>query len=665
MTAASRATWIAAARPGPRVLVLAYHSISDAWTDPLAVDPTSFEGQIRALAERGYRGVTFAEAARAEAHVGEPVVAVTFDDAFATVRSARKILDAVGWPATVFVPTVAVDTGAPMRWLVRDRWGPDDDAHLVPLTWEDLAELRDAGWEIGSHSRTHPLLSSLGDAAASEELSGSRAEIEEQLGSCSSISYPWGELDDRIITLARRAGYTSGSGLIGGRDGDPFAVPRFAIAARDGSIAYALKTSAAVWRYRGTLPWRALDQVRRPGGRRWPSPEDRIRRTALIVDGNTGPSLAVVRSLGRQGWRIVVPAGSRAARSRFANQIVELADAVAEPQAFSAGLARLSDQLMLDVVIPSTDASLEACWRVVGERNEPHVLGGDEGTVRMALDKVECLRAAEKHGFPVPRWFAPDSTREARDAVAALGASFVVKPRRSFVPVGGELHHRRHVVLSGHEDLEAVMSGLAEPTGELPVLQELVPGRSLSVSAVVHDGQVVGSVARETFTFHPVAGGTSVWKRTIDPGEVGVAEALRLLCDIGLEGLAEVEYQVGADGSPRLMEIGPRIHGWIPLAIAAGVDLPLLAARVAVGQDVGPVTPYRVGVEMRWPAGELLRLQAALAPHSSLPPDVKRTTVMAGLWPPWRPGMRYDGIDLTDPRPWITRPRSLRRRVQR
>jgi peptidoglycan/xylan/chitin deacetylase (PgdA/CDA1 family)/predicted ATP-grasp superfamily ATP-dependent carboligase len=647
------------------VLVLAYHSISDVWNDALAVHPTAFEGQIRALAKRGYRGVTFGEAARAEGDVGEPLVAITFDDAFATVRSARKILDGVGWPATVFVPTVAVDTGAPMRWLVRDRWRADDDAHLAALTWEDLVELRDAGWEVGSHSRTHPLLSALDDEAAYEELRGSRAEIEERLGSCSSISYPWGEVDDRIIALARRAGYANGSGLIGGRDGDPFAVPRFAIGAGDGTIAYALKTSAAVWRYRGTLPWRALDHLRHPAGRRWPAPEGRARRTALIVDGNTGPSLAVVRSLGRQGWTIVVPAGSRAARSRFANQIVELADAVEEPQEFSAGLARLVDELALDVVVPSTDASLEASWRVVGERNQSHILGGDARTVRLALDKVECLRLAEQHGFPVPRWFAPDSTREALDAVAALGISFVVKPRRSFVTFGSVLHHRRHVVLRGAEDLEAVMSGLAEPTGELPVLQEYVPGRSLSVSAVVHHGNVVGSVARETFTFHPVSGGTSVWKRTIDPGDVGVAEALQLLCDIGLEGLAEVEYQVGADGSPRLMEIGPRIHGWIPLAIAAGVDLPLLAARVAVGQDVGPVPTYRVGVEMRWPVGELLRLQAALAPGSSLPAEVKRSTVIAGLWPPWRPRMRYDGIDLTDPRPWLTRPRSLRRRDRR
>jgi predicted ATP-grasp superfamily ATP-dependent carboligase len=169
----------------------------------------------------------------------------------------------------------------------------------------------------------------------------------------------------------------------------------------------------------------------------------------------------------------------------------------------------------------------------------------------------------------------------------------------------------------------------------------------------VHDGNVIGAVARETFTFHPVAGGTSVWKRTVDRADVGVEQALAFLQAIGLEGLAEVEYQVGRDGVPRLMEIGARAHRWVPLAIAAGVNLPLLAARLAVGESVRPVSSYRAGVEMRWPAGELLRLRTALG-ATVLPPGVRRRDVLAGVWPPWRPGMRYDGVDLADPRPSLT-----------
>ena len=59
---------------------------------------------------------------------------------------------------------------------------------------------------------------------------------------------------------------------------------------------------------------------------------------------------------------------------------------------------------------------------------------------------------------------------------------------------------------------------------------------------------------------------------------------------------------------------------------------------------------------MRWPAGEAHRFAAALRPGAGLPPGMTRRGVLARLWPPWRPGMRYDGLELGDPRPWLRTP---------
>jgi predicted ATP-grasp superfamily ATP-dependent carboligase len=237
----------------------------------------------------------------------------------------------------------------------------------------------------------------------------------------------------------------------------------------------------------------------------------------------------------------------------------------------------------------------------------------------------------------------------------------VVKPRRSFLRRNGSLEHRRHQFVRTEDELEGALYRLGD--GEtLPVVQEYVPGRALSVSVVVRDGAVLAALARETFTFHPVPGGTSVWKRTISPDDAGVAEALELLRAVELDGVAEVEYQVGADGSPRLMEIGARLHGWVPLAIAAGVDLPRLAAAAVMGDAVEPVETYKVGVEMRWPAGELQRLRALAAPGHVLPPGMGRWDIARGVWPPWRPGMRYDGVDAGDLRPLFSLPRGRRGR---
>lgn len=245
-----------------RAIALAYHAVTDAWPHPLATAPDRFRRQIGQLAARGFRGVTLSEIADG---VDGDAVAVTFDDGFASVATVGKpILDAVGWPGTVYVVTDAVDRGAPMRHI-----GGDDDSHAperVPLTWDAVESLAAAGWEIGSHTCTHRVLSQLGDHEIRTELERSRAAVLAHAGACRSISYPLGELDDRVIGAARAAGYTSGSGLAGRyRRNDPMAVPRVAIDGGDDDRRFAVKTSAVFAAVRSTPVWTLLDRVRRPG----------------------------------------------------------------------------------------------------------------------------------------------------------------------------------------------------------------------------------------------------------------------------------------------------------------------------------------------------------------------------------------------------------------
>jgi predicted ATP-grasp superfamily ATP-dependent carboligase len=242
------------------------------------------------------------------------------------------------------------------------------------------------------------------------------------------------------------------------------------------------------------------------------------------------------------------------------------------------------------------------------------------------------------------------------------GLPAVVKPHRSYVREGARLRQRRHEFVHAANELAPALQRLRGADGRLPLVQAFVRGRSISTTVVLRAGRVLALVARETMSFEPVGGGTSVWKRTIPPDGPGVQEAVAFLQAVGYEGLAEVEYQVGDDGVPRLMEIGARLHGWVPLAVHAGVDLPLIAAQALLGDELDGPTPYRVGAEMRWPSGELGRLRTALSRDPQLPPGVSRLDVLAKAWPPWRPGMAYDGIVLDDPGPW--RPTFRRRRVR-
>jgi peptidoglycan/xylan/chitin deacetylase (PgdA/CDA1 family) len=196
------------------VLVLCYHAVSSSWRYELAVPPELLERQVGALLDRGYRPATFSRAIADPPHA--KTLSVTFDDAYRSIlRLGLPVLERLGAPATVFAPTGFVGSGEPMSWPEIEEWTQGEHrSELACMSWEELRELTDRGWEVGSHTRTHPHLPRLDDSSALEELEGSRRELEEGLGApCASLAYPFGETDDRVTDLARRAGYRAAGTL--------------------------------------------------------------------------------------------------------------------------------------------------------------------------------------------------------------------------------------------------------------------------------------------------------------------------------------------------------------------------------------------------------------------------------------------------------------------
>jgi predicted ATP-grasp superfamily ATP-dependent carboligase len=379
----------------------------------------------------------------------------------------------------------------------------------------------------------------------------------------------------------------------------------------------------------------------------------------LVLDGRSGSALATVRSLGAAGWHVLAPAGSRSAASRYASYSAPVPDAFEAPERFQQAIIETVRAFDVAVVVPCTDASMSLLDEIRGELEGAQVMGASEPLSKLLRDKATALHAAAEAGFQVPIGGVPDDLAAAVRLADDVGYPCVVKPRLSAVRRGLRLAQVRHGVAYNEAELRVL---LAQSEGDPPLIQELVPGRALSVGAVLRDGLVLARVARETLSFHPVGGGTSVWKRTIRPDDTGVQAALDLLLALGYEGLAEVEYQVGADGAPRLMEVGVRAFGWFPLAIAAGVNLPLIAGQSLMGEAIAPALDYRVGLEMRWLGGEILRVRDALARGRYVPPGISRRAVISRAWPPWRRGMLYDGLALDDPAPWI--PARWRRHAQ-
>jgi peptidoglycan/xylan/chitin deacetylase (PgdA/CDA1 family) len=229
------------------VLVLCYHAVSERWPAALSVRPSALAAQLRLVRRAGYVGTTFTRA------VQDPpaprTVAVTFDDAYRSeLTLAAPVLRELGWPATIFAPSDHVGHG-PMSWPGIEQWvGGPHEAELTPLGWDELGGLAEEGWEIGSHTCSHPRLTQVDDEALDEELRRSRATIEERLGRpCTSLAYPYGDLDDRVAAAAGAAGYEAAATLAGGPDA-PLRFPRVGVWHGDALWRFAIKAAPPVRR---------------------------------------------------------------------------------------------------------------------------------------------------------------------------------------------------------------------------------------------------------------------------------------------------------------------------------------------------------------------------------------------------------------------------------
>jgi peptidoglycan/xylan/chitin deacetylase (PgdA/CDA1 family) len=251
-------------RGAGELMVLCYHAVSESWPSPAAVSPQALRSQVRRLLKRGYRPMTLS-AALAE---GAPrkALALTFDDAYASILlKGLPVLAELGAPATVFVPTDAAAEAAPMRWSELAQWsGGEYESELRCMSWDQLRELSRQGWEIGSHTCSHPRLTEIGSERAEGELSRSRAACEEEIQrACTSFAYPFGDYDEAVIGLVAAAGYRAAGTLderllapLRGRG--PLEVPREAIYHSTSLPLFAAKTSRPLRRVRTSRVYASL-----------------------------------------------------------------------------------------------------------------------------------------------------------------------------------------------------------------------------------------------------------------------------------------------------------------------------------------------------------------------------------------------------------------------
>jgi peptidoglycan/xylan/chitin deacetylase (PgdA/CDA1 family) len=221
-----------------RATFLCYHSVASEGPRYLTVSAELFERQLAELRRRQVRTGGLAELAEAAAgRLAAPTAFLTFDDGFRdNYETVLPLLREHGLTAFVFVLPPLVDSGAALEWPEVAADQERFPSTMRSVTWPMLEEMREGGFEVGSHTLTHPHLDRLEGEALREELWEARRRIVERLGSCETIAYPFGDWSQEVASAARECGYSYAFTLptaYGQGGATPHSIPRINVDYRD------------------------------------------------------------------------------------------------------------------------------------------------------------------------------------------------------------------------------------------------------------------------------------------------------------------------------------------------------------------------------------------------------------------------------------------------
>ncbi|QIK68265.1 hypothetical protein G7072_19655 [Nocardioides sp. HDW12B] len=353
------------------------------------------------------------------------------------------------------------------------------------------------------------------------------------------------------------------------------------------------------------------------------------RRRVLVLDGSAdgqshGP-LGAVRALSLAGHEVHLAhaaPGSVAARSRHVAQRHRIPST--ESPRFVAAVRDLLAPGDFAACFPTSDAALVALdW--------PGAALVNKAWLRDRLAAV---------GTPAPESRELGSGADLLAVADSLTFPLAVKPAVN--GGAGSFDAFRADGVADLKGLEHYDAGI--------VVERWIDGVQRAVTGIVHQGRLLAVTHQRYERTWPVECGVACAAVTEEPDPEVEREVVALLD--GYDGLFQCQHIEG-----HVHDVNPRVFGSLLLSQRAGVNLPDLAVRLAVGgpEAVAPAEePVRaaVGVRYRWVEGDLKNLRTTLRD-----PEVGTRDVLRRLRP--RRGTVHSDVWISDPAPSLARVRHV------
>lgn len=330
--------------------------------------------------------------------------------------------------------------------------------------------------------------------------------------------------------------------------------------------------------------------------------------TVLMTGAGAPGASGILTSLRRAGEYDVTVVGVDMNPDAYGFALVDESHTVpaGDDEAYVPRMRDVASAAGADVVLPLTTPELQP---LAEHRDsfEATVMVSEPDRLAIANDKGRLYEFLADAGLDAaPRFRRVETLAGLADAVADFGypeEPVCFKPpvasgRRGFRVLDARadrperlLTEKPDSAVTTLEDVRAVLEE-AEAFPEL-VVMEYLPGEEFSVDALGM-GETVGPVvprSRER-TRAGISFEGTVQKRP------ELIDATRDICErLGLEYNVNVQFRYDGEGTPKVIEINPRVSGTVVMCVGAGANLPHLALRYALGDSV-PAVDVEWGTRM-------------------------------------------------------------------
>ena len=384
--------------------------------------------------------------------------------------------------------------------------------------------------------------------------------------------------------------------------------------------------------------------------------------TVLVTDGENRSSLAVTRSLGKSGYRIIVAGAKKkniSSCSKYCTSAYQVPSSIECGDNFLKKIMGILAREQVRIIYPMTEPTTMLLSEYREQLPAATILACPTITkIKTVFNKFSVFKSAIEHNVAIPATiFIENRADFERKEKTISQFPLVVKPAMSRIPTGKSFISTSVKYAASREELIELYNKY-EALNYPSLIQEKIIGPGTGLFTLFDKDHHLALFSHKRLREKPPSGGVSVVCQSCPLDKEMVESAKRLLTAVGWQGVAMVEFKRDErDGKAKLMEINGRFWGSLQLAVSAGIDFPVLLLKLLQGDKPSDLKSYQIGLKMKWLLGTLDHMLIRLRNSDvklNLPagyPSKLQTIVDFMKFK--EAGCGFDVLKISDPKPFF------------